>query len=116
MNIEVWKIVVGIIGATGFWKLLEFLVRYRSDKKVKSAEARNLNASAQRQIVDGWVQWSQKLKKRVEEFEKHSDAMEKIIEKQRKQIRCLEGKMEKMETENKQLLDELKKLKKNERH
>ena len=39
MTMELWKIITLILGATGFWKLLEILVRLRTDKKVKLAEA-----------------------------------------------------------------------------
>lgn len=109
---EVWQIILGILGATGFWKLVEILLRYRSDKKVKSAEARNLNASAQKQIVENWVQWSQKLETRVKEFEEHTDELEKIIDKQKEQIKCLEKKVNKMEKERGELVKELHELKK----
>lgn len=64
---ELWKIITLILGATGFWKLLEILVRLRTDKKVKLAEAINLHAQAENQIVANWIQWSQMLEKRIKE-------------------------------------------------
>lgn len=109
---ETWQIILGILGATGFWKLLEILLKLRSDKKLKSAEARNLNATTQTQIVENWVQWSQKLEARVKEFEEHSGELEKIIEAQKKQIHCLERKVNKMEKERGELMKELNELKK----
>ena len=109
---EAWQIILGVLGATGFWKLVEILLKLRSDRKLKSAEARNLNATTQTQIVENWVQWSHKLENRVKEFEEHTEELEKVIDKQRKRIRCLEEKVEKMEGENEELLKELNELKK----
>ena len=61
-------------------------------------------------------QWSQKLEKRVKESEDHTAAMEEIIEKQRKQIKCLEQKVDLMEKKNQELLKELNAIKKMNEH
>ncbi len=111
MEIEIWKLITIIVSAGGFWKILDLIIKYRSDKKLKSAEANNLYATAQNSIVGNWVQWSQTLEKRVKESEEHTAAMEEIFEKQRKQIRCLEKKVEQMEKKNKELLRKLNELK-----
>jgi septal ring factor EnvC (AmiA/AmiB activator) len=108
---EIWKLITIIVGASGFWKILDLLIKYRSDKKLKSAEANNLYATAQNSIVGNWVQWSHTLEKRVKESEDHTAAMEEIIEKQRKQIRCLERKVAEMERKNKELLKTINILK-----
>lgn len=108
---EIWKLITIIVGASGFWKILDLLIKYRTDKKLKSAEANNLYASAQNSIVGNWVQWSQTLEKRVKESEEHTAAMEEIIEKQRGQIRCLERKVTQMEKKNKELLKTINELK-----
>ena len=100
MEMEIWKLITIIVGAGGFWKLVEILIKVRTDKKLKSAETSNLYAQANSNIVNNWVQWSQKLEKRVKESEDHTAAMEEIIEKQRKQIKCLEQKVELMEKKN----------------
>ena len=107
---EIWKLITIIVGASGFWKVLDLLIKYRSDKKLKSAEANNLYASAQNSIVGNWVQWSQTLEKRVKVSEEHTAAMEEIIEKQRGQIRCLERKVAQMEKKNKELLKTINEL------
>lgn len=107
---EIWKLITIIVGASGFWKLLDLLIKFRSDKKLKSAEVNNLNASAQNSIVGNWVQWSQTLEKRVKESEEHTAAMEEIILKQRQQIRCLERKVSEMERKNKELLKTINEL------
>lgn len=108
---ELWKIITLILGATGFWKLLEILVRLRSDKKVKLAEAINLHAQAENQIVANWIQWSQMLEKRIKESEEHTEALQKVIENQRKRIQDLEKKVVHMEKQNKELINELKRIK-----
>lgn len=107
---EIWKLITIIVGASGFWKILDLLIKHRTDKKLKSAEANNLYASAQNSIVGNWVQWSQTLEKRVKESEEHTAAMEEIIEKQRGQIRCLERKVAQMEKKNKELLKTINEL------
>jgi len=108
---ELWKLITLILGATGFWKLLEILIRLRTDKKVKLAEAINLRAQAENQIVANWIQWSQMLEKRIKESEEHTEALKKIIEGQRERIQDLEDKVVHMEELNKELIDELKTLK-----
>lgn len=108
---EIWKLITIIVGASGFWKVLDLLIKYRSDKKLKVAETNNLYASAQNSIVGNWVQWSQTLEKRVKESEEHAAAMEEIIEKQRGQICCLERKVTEMERKNKELLKTINTLK-----
>lgn len=108
---ELWKIITLILGATGFWKLLEILVRLRADKKVKLAEVINLHAQAENQIVANWIQWSQMLEKRIKESEEHTEALQKVIENQRKRIQDLEKKVVHMEKQNKELINELKRIK-----
>ena len=108
---EVWKIILGISGANGLWKLAEILLKHRSDQKLKAAEASNLNASAQKQLVENWVQWSQTLERKVKEFETMTTSLQQIIAQQREQIHSLEEKVEKMEQENEVLKRKLNTLK-----
>jgi septal ring factor EnvC (AmiA/AmiB activator) len=108
---ELWKIITLILASTGFWKLLEILVRLRTDKKVKLAEAINLHSQAENQIVANWIQWSQMLEKRIKESEEHTEALQKVIENQRKRIQDLEKKVVHMEKQNKELINELKRIK-----
>lgn len=109
---EIWKLITIVLGAGGFWRLLDVLVKYKAERKLKAAEAGNLYASAQNSIVSNWVQWSQTLEKRVKESERHTASMEGIIDKQREQIRKLEEKVAEMERKNGELLKELNQLKK----
>ena len=114
---EIWKLISIVLGAGGFWRLLDVLIKYKSEKRLKHAETKNLYASAQNSIVSNWVVWSQTLEKRVKESEEHTAAMESLIDKQRAQIKKLEQKIYEMEKKNKELLnqlDQLKKVKQNE--
>ena len=116
---ELIKITAAILGATSFWKLVEIIVKFRADKRKQSAEIRNLNAQAERHIVDNWVQWSQTLEKRVKELEavaEENQELKKQIENQRNRICELEGKVERVEKENVQLRNQLKELSKTHDH
>ena len=111
---DILKLIAVIFGATGFWKLIEILLRIRIDKKLKKAETSNLYAQANSQIVDNWVGWSQKLEQRVKELEGYNTEMRETINKQRNRINGLEKHIGCLEKCNKELtgkLDELKKQK-----
>ena len=106
------KLIAIIFGATGFWKLIEILLKFRIDKKLKKAETSNLYAQANAQVVDNWVGWSQKLEGRVKELEGYNTEMRDIISKQRNRITELEKHVEKLEKYNKELTGKLETLKK----
>ena len=113
------KLIAILFGATGFWKLVELIVKFRSDKRKQSAEIRNLDAQAEKHVVDNWVQWSQKLETRVNELEavaEENHELKKQIESQRKRIVELENKVERAEKENVRLRDQLKVLSKTHDH
>lgn len=113
------KLIAVLFSATGFWKLVELIVRFRADKRKQSAEIRNLNAQSERHVVENWVQWSQKLETRVKELEavaEENHGLKKQIESQRERIVELEGKVEKVEKENVQLKNQLTELSKTHDH
>ena len=113
------KLIAILFSATGFWKLVEMIVKFRADKRKQSAEIRNLNAQSEKHMVDNWVQWSQKLETRVKELEavaEENHGLKKQIESQRERIVELEGKVEKVEKENVQLRNQLKELSKTHDH
>lgn len=109
---DLFKLIAVIFGATGFWKLVEILLKLRIEKKVKKAEASNLFAQANTQIVDNWVGWSQKLEKRVKELEGYNTEMRQTITKQRNRITELEKHVTELEKCNKELTGKLEQLKK----
>ncbi|MBI3520607.1 MAG: hypothetical protein HY062_14810 [Bacteroidetes bacterium] len=116
---EYLKLIAILFSATGFWKLIELLVKFRSDNRKQAAEIKNLNAQAEKQISDNWIQWSQTLEKRVKELEavaEENKELKKQIESQRSRIGELESKVEKVEKENEQLRNQLKEISKTQEH
>lgn len=113
------KLIAVIFSATGFWKLIELLIKFRSDNRKQAAEIKSLNALADKQISDNWIQWSQTLEKRVKELEtvaEENKELKKQIENQRNRISELENKVEKVEKENEQLRNQLKEISKTQEH
>ena len=113
------KLIAILFSATGFWKLVELVIRFRSDNKKQAAEIRNLNALSEKQISENWIQWSQTLEKRVKELEavaEENKELKKQIENQRNRICELENKVERVEKENEQLRNQLKELSKTQEH
>ena len=94
-----------VLGATGFWKLIDLVLKYRTDKRLKNAEIENINASTEKQIIDNWVTWAQNLEVRL----KNSDDLN---ERLYKKIECLEKKMKEVVKKNKELIAEITELKK----
>lgn len=109
---DILKLIAIIFGATGFWKLVEILLKLRIDKKLKKAETSSLYAQANTQIVENWVGWSQKLESRVKELEGYNTEMRATITKQRNRITELERHVTKLEKCNKELTGKLELLKK----
>lgn len=110
---EYVKLIAILFGATGFWKLIELLVKVRSDNRRQRAEIRNLEAQSEKQISDNWIQWSQTLEKRVKELEavaEENKELKRQIENQRRRIGELEGKVSRVEKENEQLRNQIQEL------
>ena len=76
---EIWKLITIVLGAGGFWRLLDILIKYKAERKLKAAETKNLYATAQNSIVSNWVQWSQTLEKRVKESENRLQIWKKLL-------------------------------------
>jgi hypothetical protein len=107
---EYVKLILVLFSATGFWKLIEILIKYRYDKKVKIAEERTLHAQAESQIVGNWIQWSQTLERRVKEVADENLEMVNLIKKQQERITELEQKVKQLVKENLLLHEEIKRL------
>jgi septal ring factor EnvC (AmiA/AmiB activator) len=114
MMMEGWdlylKVATLVLGATGIWKVIELLIRARFDKRLRSAETKNLHVQAEGQIVGNWIQWSQHLEQRVKELEvvakenrklmKMVESQSGMIESQKNRIFELEQKMKTLQKEN----------------
>lgn len=104
------KIVAIVLGATGFWKLIEVLLQFGMQKKLKNAEIRNLNIQANSLVVENYKLWSENMEKRLKQLESKNALMNKTITKQRDRITELEKYVDQLEAEiqlyNKQKKDE----------
>lgn len=113
------KLIAVLFSATGFWKLVELLIRFRSDNRKQAAEIRNLNAQAEKLTSENWIEWSKTLEKRVKELEavaEENKELKKQIESQRTRICELENKVDKVEKENEQLRNKIKEITKIQEH
>lgn len=93
------KIVAIVLGATGFWKLIEVLLQFGMQKKLKNAEIRNLNIQANSLVVENYKLWSENMEKRLKQLESKNALMNKTITKQRDRITELEKYVDQLEAE-----------------
>lgn len=93
------KILAIVLGATGFWKLIEVLLQYGMQRRLKNAEIRNLNVQANSLVVENYKLWSENMEKRLKQLESKNTLMNKTITKQRDRITELEKYIEQLEDE-----------------
>lgn len=62
------KIIAIVLGATGFWKLIELLLQYGTQRRLKSAEIRNLNIQANSLVIENYKLWSENMEKRLKQL------------------------------------------------
>lgn len=96
---DLLKILAIVLGATGFWKLVEVLLQYGMQKRLKNAEIRNLNVQANSLVVENYKLWSENMEKRLKQLESKNTLMNKTIIKQRDRITELEKYIEQLEDE-----------------
>ncbi|WP_452223675.1 hypothetical protein [Lacinutrix chionoecetis] len=96
---DLLKILAIVLGATGFWKLVEMLLQYGMQKRLKNAEIRNLNIQANSLVIDNYKLWSENMEKRLKQLESKNTLMNKTITKQRDRITELEKYIEQLEGE-----------------
>lgn len=96
---ELYKILAIVLGATGFWKLIELLLQYGAQKRLKNAEIRNLNVQANSLVIENYKLWSENMEKRLKQLESKNALMNKTITKQRDRITELEKYIEQLEAE-----------------
>lgn len=117
---DIVKLAGLIFGASGLWKLIELFYQSRLEKRLKTAEAKNLHAQAEGQIVGNWIQWSQHLEQRVRELEAVAEenrnltmmvkTQREMIDSQKSRISELEEKVNSLQKENESLRGEIAKL------
>ncbi len=105
------KITGIILGAKGLWMLIDSLIKWRGDKKLKNAEASNFFAQANKEVVGSFLQLSQELKEQMQRQKERIDELEKSVEDEKKRNDELEELIGKLEKRNRELEAELNKLK-----
>lgn len=108
-----------LFSATGFWKLVELVIRFRSDNRKQKAEIKNLEASTDKIASEKWRLWCEALERRVKELETvatENKELKKQLMSQRNRICELENKVKKVEEENKQLRNQLREISKTQEH
>ena len=97
---DVMKLIGIILAATGFWRLIELLITYKSKKRLESAQAKNIVADATTKITTNWITWSTKMEKRVEQLEDKNTKLLGIINKQRSKTNELEKQIGELKSKN----------------
>jgi len=97
------KLIGIILATTGFWKLIEVLITYKSNGRLQKAQTSNVMAQANTQVTGNWIAWSSKMESRVKELEDKNTELRSIIGKQRTRITDLEKHVEKLEKVNRDL-------------
>ena len=87
---EHWKLAGVIVGASAFWKVIESVLHFGVQKRLKKAELRNLNEQANEKVIGKWIVWSEKMEARIDEVEKDNEEMKQIVISQRRRINELE--------------------------
>ena len=84
-----------VFGATGFWKLIEVLLQFRMQKRLKNAEINNLNAQANSLVVENYKLWTENMDRRIKELEQKNASMEKTIDELKSKNSTMEITIEK---------------------
>ncbi|MFC4636483.1 hypothetical protein ACFO3O_21435 [Dokdonia ponticola] len=96
---DIAKIIIVIFSATGFWKLIELLVQFKGQNRLKDAEIHNLQVQGNSLIIENYKMWSENMEKRLKELEDKNTEMTEIITEQRKKIEKLEKYVDQLEEE-----------------
>jgi predicted RNase H-like nuclease (RuvC/YqgF family) len=106
-QLDLLSILVLLIGANGFWKILELLLERRKHK----AEVNHLYSQVNSEIITNWASWSKKLEQRVKDLEGKEDRMRNTIERQKERIHDLEKQVNLLEEQNLSFKEKIEQLK-----
>lgn len=70
-----------VLGASGVWKVVEILIQFRMQKRLKKAEINNLNAQANSLVVENYKLWTENMDRRIKELESKNVSQRKRIGK-----------------------------------
>ena len=96
-------VIVAILAASGFWRLIESLLTYASKKRLARAQTKNILVDANTQVTENWIAWSTKMETRVNELESKNAELLSIISKQRNKTTELEKQVVELKSKNSEL-------------
>ncbi len=88
-----------VLGSTALSETVKYLLQYRTQKKLKKAEIRNLDAQTDEKVAQNWMQWSEKMEGRIDELERDNKEMKEKVVMQRKEINELKKYIDQLEEE-----------------
>ena len=113
---ELIKLLAIVFGVTGFWRLVEELLRFRKGQHLRKAETQQIYAQANSQVLKNWLQWSQKLEERIKNLESENVKLRQTINQQEKRIKGLEKQITRLENSNQELIRKWELLTKEQNH
>ena len=66
---EYLKTIGTVLSGAGLMKLTELLMHFRMEKRLKTAQARNLAAQTEGQLIKNWLQWVNTLEAKIKDLE-----------------------------------------------
>jgi len=100
---DAMKLIGIILATTGFWKLIEVLITYKSKKRLERAQEKNIVAEATTKITKNWIMWSTKMEKRVAQLENKNTKLSGVINKQSSKTNELEKEIGELKSKNTEL-------------
>ena len=97
-----------VLGTMGFGKILELLIKTLLDKRIRNAETKKLHVETESQILDNWIQWSQRQDQKIKELEVKLDNVSVENLALMNQIKILQEKMNRLLEENRLLRERIK--------
>ncbi len=88
-----------VLGSNVILELVKYILHYRTQRKLKRAEIRNLDAQTDEKVAQNWMQWSEKMEERINELEKDNKEMKEKVVMQRKEINELKKYIDQLEEE-----------------
>lgn len=96
---DILKVTMTLLSCAGLWKLIELLLNFRVQNRLKNAEIRNLNVQANSLVIENYKMWSENMEKRIKELEDKNAENTKVITEQRIKIDELQGYVDQLEEE-----------------
>ena len=98
-TIETIKLLSMFLGANGLWKVIEYLLKIKVEKRKHDEQINNLKAQTSNLMLENWIEWSTRLENRVKELESRLSEMGQEIESKNLQLHEKDIQIEKLESQ-----------------